>query len=113
KKCRQLPTTSSGGDRRTTCDCEEPVVTEAARAAAADPAGAGQAADVPRDVNGMPCGQPVVDSLVALLDLERIEESIFRGVSPSASPVRVFGGQVAGQALVAAGRTVSADRQVH
>src|SRR5690625_7336091 len=61
----------------------------------------------------MPCGQPVVDSLVALLALERIEENIFRGVSPSASPVRVFGGQVAGQALVAAGRTVSADRQVH
>src|SRR3712207_1641250 len=51
-------------------------------------------------------GQPVVDRVVALLDLERIEENIFRGVSPAVSPVRVFGGQVAGQALVAAGRTV-------
>lgn len=58
-------------------------------------------------------GQPVVDRLVALLDLERIEEDIFRGVSPPESPVRVFGGQVAGQALVAAGRTVPTERRVH
>jgi acyl-CoA thioesterase II len=61
----------------------------------------------------VPRGQPVVDQLVALLDLERIEENIFRGVSPPESPVRVFGGQVAGQALVAAGRTVPAERSVH
>ena len=58
-------------------------------------------------------GQPVLDRLVALLDLERIEENIFRGVSPAQSPVRVFGGQVAGQALVAAGRTVPSERKVH
>jgi acyl-CoA thioesterase-2 len=58
-------------------------------------------------------GQPVLDRLVALLDLERIEENIFRGVSPSHSTVRVFGGQVAGQALVAAGRTVPSERKVH
>jgi acyl-CoA thioesterase II len=58
-------------------------------------------------------GQPVLDRLVALLDLERIEENIFRGVSPAHSTVRVFGGQVAGQALVAAGRTVPAERKVH
>jgi acyl-CoA thioesterase-2 len=55
----------------------------------------------------------VVDRLVALLDLERIEDDIFRGVSPPESPVRVFGGQVAGQALVAAGRTVPVERSVH
>jgi acyl-CoA thioesterase II len=55
----------------------------------------------------------VLDRLVALLDLERIEENIFRGVSPGHSPVRVFGGQVAGQALVAAGRTVPSERKVH
>ncbi|GAA4412918.1 acyl-CoA thioesterase II [Actinokineospora soli] len=55
----------------------------------------------------------VLDRLVALLDLERVEEDIFRGVSPKHSPVRVFGGQVAGQALVAAGRTVPEDRPVH
>jgi acyl-CoA thioesterase-2 len=58
-------------------------------------------------------GQRVLDRLVALLDLEQIEENIFRGVSPAHSPVRVFGGQVAGQALVAAGRTVAAERKVH
>jgi acyl-CoA thioesterase-2 len=58
-------------------------------------------------------GQPVLDRLVALLDLERIEENIFRGVSPAHSTVRVFGGQVAGQALVAAGRTVPPERKVH
>ncbi|MFI0467452.1 acyl-CoA thioesterase II [Saccharopolyspora sp. 5N102] len=88
-------------------------MTEAARAAAADPAGIHLQGEVPLDVNGMPHGQPVLDSLVALLDLERIEENIFRGVSPASSPVRVFGGQVAGQALVAAGRTVPPERRVH
>lgn len=58
-------------------------------------------------------GQVVVDGLVRLLDLEKIEEGIFRGVSPKARWQRVFGGQVAGQALIAAGRTVSQDRPVH
>ncbi|RJQ81123.1 acyl-CoA thioesterase [Amycolatopsis panacis] len=58
-------------------------------------------------------GRLVLDKLVALLDLERIEENIFRGISPAQSPVRVFGGQVAGQALVAAGRTVPETRRVH
>jgi acyl-CoA thioesterase-2 len=87
-------------------------VTQAARDAAADPA-AHTTPDVPLDGNGIPHGQPVLDRLVSLLDLERIEENIFRGVSPAESPVRVFGGQVAGQALVAAGRTVPSDRRVH
>ncbi|MBU7598792.1 acyl-CoA thioesterase II [Streptomyces sp. P38-E01] len=54
-----------------------------------------------------------LDSLLDLLDLERIEENIYRGVSrPSVVP-RVFGGQVAAQALVAAGRTVPDDRPAH
>jgi acyl-CoA thioesterase-2 len=60
-----------------------------------------------------PSGQQVLDGLVALLDLETIEVDIFRGVSPQVSMQRVFGGQVAGQALVAAGRTVPEDRAVH
>src|SRR5215212_8814640 len=38
---------------------------------------------------------------------------MFRGRSPEISLQRVFGGQVAGQALVAAGRTVPDDRFVH
>jgi acyl-CoA thioesterase-2 len=58
-------------------------------------------------------GQAVVDGLVRLLDLEPIEVNIFRGVSPKDEHQRVFGGQVAGQALVAAGRTVDSDRSVH
>jgi acyl-CoA thioesterase-2 len=58
-------------------------------------------------------GQAAVDGLVRLLDLEKIEENIFRGVSPKVSLQRVFGGQVAGQALVAGGRTVEAGRHVH
>ena len=72
--------------------------------------------DLPADTplaDGVAHGQPVLDRLVRLLDLERIEENIFRGVSPKASPIRVFGGQVAGQALVAAGRTVPTERRVH
>lgn len=63
--------------------------------------------------DGMPRGQAVLDDLVRLLDLEQLEVNLFRGVSPPQSPTRVFGGQVAGQALVAAGRTVPEDREVH
>jgi acyl-CoA thioesterase-2 len=58
-------------------------------------------------------GQAAVDGLIRLLDLERIDEDIFRGISPQESWQRVFGGQVAGQALVAAGRTVGEGRYVH
>lgn len=47
-----------------------------------------------------------VQELVALLDLEPIEVNIFRGGSPKDRSQRVFGGQVLGQALVAANRTV-------
>jgi acyl-CoA thioesterase II len=47
-----------------------------------------------------------LDELVNLLDLEAIEVNIFRGRSPDENRQRVFGGQVAGQALVAATRTV-------
>jgi acyl-CoA thioesterase II len=47
-----------------------------------------------------------LDRLLVLLDLEQIEENLFRGVSPRESPLRVYGGQVAAQALVAATRTV-------
>jgi acyl-CoA thioesterase-2 len=54
-----------------------------------------------------------LDALVELLDLERLEVNLFRGVSPQDDRQRVFGGQVAGQALVAAGRTVDATRPVH
>jgi acyl-CoA thioesterase-2 len=57
--------------------------------------------------------QAALDDLVTLLDLEVIEVNLFRGRSPDENRQRVFGGQVAGQALVAATRTVEADRFVH
>ncbi|NGO68800.1 acyl-CoA thioesterase II [Streptomyces boncukensis] len=58
-------------------------------------------------------GRTPTERLSDLLDLEEIDLNIFRGRSPHESLQRVFGGQVAGQALVAAGRTVGADRPVH
>jgi acyl-CoA thioesterase II len=54
-----------------------------------------------------------IATLLELLDLEVIDTTLYRGRTPETSLQRVFGGQVAGQALVAAGRTVEADRQVH
>jgi len=47
-----------------------------------------------------------VQDLLALLDLEQLEVNMFRGRSPETTWQRVFGGQVIGQALVAACRTV-------
>ena len=40
--------------------------------------------------------------LLAILDIEQIEVNLFRGTSPQTSWQRVFGGQVIGQAMVAA-----------
>src|SRR5581483_3891136 len=54
-----------------------------------------------------------LDDLISLLELEPLEVNLFRGLSPDEDRQRVFGGQVAGQALVAAGRTVEPDRRVH
>ena len=51
--------------------------------------------------------------LLSTLDLEPLEVNLFRGRSPQVGWQRVFGGQVIAQALVAAGRTVEADRFVH
>jgi acyl-CoA thioesterase-2 len=53
-----------------------------------------------------------VADLISLLDLEPLEVNLFRGRSPQTSWQRVFGGQVIGQALVAAVRTVEG-RQPH
>lgn len=48
------------------------------------------------------------DELLSILDLEPIDEDIFRGRNETQRQQRLFGGQVAAQALVAAGRTVEA-----
>ncbi len=63
-------------------------------------------------------GQAAVDDLLRILDLEELPREsgmagLFRGESPEIERQRVFGGQVAGQALVAAGRTVDPSRVVH
>lgn len=54
-----------------------------------------------------------VDELLELLDLERLEVDLFRGRQPDTSLQRVFGGQVAAQALMAACSTVDPPLQVH
>src|SRR6202789_3050922 len=56
-----------------------------------------------------------VQDLLTILDLERLEVNLFRGRSPQVGWQRVFGGQVIGQALVAACRTIDeiAERPPH
>lgn len=56
---------------------------------------------------------PGHDPLLTMLDLERIESDIFRAGMVFAEPYALYGGQVAAQALLAAGRTVEADRLPH
>jgi acyl-CoA thioesterase-2 len=53
------------------------------------------------------------DELVDLLDLETIDVNLFRGTQPDTRLQRVFGGQVAAQALVAGARTVDAPLSAH
>ncbi len=50
--------------------------------------------------------------LLDLLDLEQIEVNLFRGVSPAEGWQRVYGGQVIGQAMVAASRTVEDEARI-
>jgi cysteine-rich repeat protein len=52
---------------------------------------------------------PVVDELINLLQLERLEDNLFRGQSRDIGTRYVFGGQVLGQALSAAQQTVDAN----
>lgn len=54
-----------------------------------------------------------LDELVDLLDLETIEDNLFRGRQPRTALQRVFGGQVAGQAVMAAIRTIERERELH
>ena len=52
-------------------------------------------------------------ALLAVLDLEQLEDNLFRGARGSEGWQRVYGGQVLGQALMAASRTVDPARPVH
>ena len=54
-----------------------------------------------------------VEELLDILNIETLERNLFRGRSPATGWQRVFGGQVIGQALVAAQRTVPKERSVH
>jgi acyl-CoA thioesterase II len=54
-----------------------------------------------------------LEELLRLLDLERVEDNIFRGQSRDIGSPQVYGGQVLGQALRAAYATVEPDRQAH
>ena len=56
---------------------------------------------------------PAVDELLSLLQLERLEDNLFRGESRDIGTRYVFGGQVLGQALSAAQQTVDGDRSAH
>lgn len=55
----------------------------------------------------------IVDELLSLLELEKLEVNIYRGQNRDLGTGRVFGGQVFAQALVAARRTVDAPREAH
>jgi acyl-CoA thioesterase II len=57
--------------------------------------------------------QSALDALLNTLDLEPLEDNLFRGPRGTEGWQRVFGGQVLGQALVAAARTVEPGRPVH
>ena len=54
-----------------------------------------------------------LNKLINLLDLEQLENNLFRGQSENIGGPRVFGGQVLGQALTAAVRTVDKKRTAH
>ncbi len=51
--------------------------------------------------------------VLGLLNVERLEVDLFRGISPDETSQRVFGGQVIGQAMMAAYQTVEDDRPCH
>lgn len=60
-----------------------------------------------------PTSPAAIESLLSILDIEPLEDNLFRGRSPQQSWQRVFGGQTLGQALVAAVRTVPPERTAH
>lgn len=57
--------------------------------------------------------QQSINELIKLLDLEEIEKNHYRANSPKDGWQRVYGGQVIGQALVAAANTVPQERHAH
>ena len=64
-------------------------------------------------MDGEPTPQQLVDTLVRLLDVERTDEDAFAGSAQPGGVGRVFGGQVVGQALMAAQRTAPESMEAH
>lgn len=54
-----------------------------------------------------------LQELIQLLDLEQIEDNVFRAYHPEGRQGRLYGGQIMAQALMAGGRTVSEELRVH
>ena len=61
----------------------------------------------------MTLAETPLEELLTLLNLEQIEENLFRGFHPKGRKHRLFGGQIIAQALMAAARTVDGERPVH
>src|SRR5882724_6340737 len=76
-----------------------------ARSRCSRPGMTGRCCRTNRETESAAMSKGLID-LIAILDLEPIEVNLFRGGSPKTSWQRVFGGQVIGQAMVAACRTV-------
>ncbi len=57
--------------------------------------------------------EPILHELILLLELERLEDNLFRGPSRDIGTNRVFGGQVLGQAIKAAQNTIEENRNIH
>lgn len=56
---------------------------------------------------------PALRELIRILDLETIEQNLYRGHHPEGTTGRLFGGQIMAQALMAAGRTIDEPRPPH
>lgn len=69
--------------------------------------------DREKPANLEPLQTAAMENLLSTLDLENLEVDLFRGNSPQVGWQRVFGGQVLGQAVIAAQRTVDAERFIH
>lgn len=69
--------------------------------------------DREKPANSEPLQTAAMENLLSTLDLENLEIDLFRGNSPQVGWQRVFGGQVLGQAVIAAQRTVDAARFIH
>ena len=56
---------------------------------------------------------PTLRELIRILDIETIEQNLYRGHHPEGTRGRLFGGQIMAQALMAAGRTIDELRPPH